>query len=461
MDNKPNDNRKWEEMNELPVPDQEQAWQDMKRRLEEDRDRRFIPPVWLKSCAGLALGLLLLSLGGWFLWKKELFTGNKNSQIQQHKSASPTQGYEEKKSIPTQDSISGYRDQTVNTTSTNPGEIPDNTASKIERREIKNEKMISNEQSGKKKTISQVPASKKRKTDDQLVAVKEEVNVNEKSMLPSEQKTSDQNVITGSEDSASFEADTAEKKSPVVPDTVIKKTDTLLVDPGAEKTKKPKTKALIVSAGLGVQQQIALNGQKAVPYDYYGRSSSLSDYIPSVFLRLEKQQQWFVQAEFRYGAPQSVKEFSYSRQTTVDSMGTNVKTTTLRLKKTYYHQLPVSFNYYVRPQWSVGAGGVYSRFYGAVTEQEDKNKNVQTQQETVSRRIVTIPNFTDSFLYRSQVHLLLQTDYHWRRLSLGLRYTKDVQPYIKYTKPDGHVDEEKNQSLQFILRYRLWQSRKK
>jgi hypothetical protein len=35
-----------------------------------------------------------------------------------------------------------------------------------------------------------------------------------------------------------------------------------------------------------------------------------------------------------------------------------------------------------------------------------------------------------------------------------------MQPYIKYTKPDGTVDEEKNQSLQFMIRYRLWQSGK-
>jgi hypothetical protein len=53
----------------------------------------------------------------------------------------------------------------------------------------------------------------------------------------------------------------------------------------------------------------------------------------------------------------------------------------------------------------------------------------------------------------------MQADYQWRKFSFGLRYTRDVQPYIKYTRPDGTVNEEKNQSLQLIVRYRIWKSR--
>jgi hypothetical protein len=153
-----------------------------------------------------------------------------------------------------------------------------------------------------------------------------------------------------------------------------------------------------------------------------------------------------------------LREFSYSRQTRYDT--TAVTTTTLKLRKTYYHQLPLSFNYYLRPNLSVGAGGIYSRFYRAVTEEEIKSRNLVTQSETVAKKIVEVPHFTDSFFYKTQVHLLLQADYEWRRFSLGLRYTKDIQPYIKYTQPDGRVNEEKNQTFQILLRYRLWKSKR-
>jgi hypothetical protein len=226
-----------------------------------------------------------------------------------------------------------------------------------------------------------------------------------------------------------------------------------------EKKKQQKKKPFYVTAGLGLQQQIPVGGQDAFPYNYYGRKGSLSDYIPSAYVRLHKENKWFIQAEFRYGAPQSVKDFSYSRQTVYDTSTQSLATTSLYLRKTYYHQIPLSFNYYVRPNWSVGVGGVYSRFYGAVTEEEVKSRNVFTQAEKISKRIVQIPEYNDSFLYKTQVHFLIQTDYQWKRFSFGLRYKKDIQPYIKYTQPDGRVDVKKNQSLEAIIRFRIFRTR--
>ena len=119
--------------------------------------------------------------------------------------------------------------------------------------------------------------------------------------------------------------------------------------------------------------------------------------------------------------------------------------------------MPLSFNYYVLPRLSVGAGGIYSRFYKAIIEQETETKNIQTGAETNSKQIIP-RGFTDSFFYKTQIHLLLEADYEWKRFSFGLRYTKDTQPFIKYTRPDGMVYQKKNQTVQFMLRYRLWQS---
>jgi hypothetical protein len=82
--------------------------------------------------------------------------------------------------------------------------------------------------------------------------------------------------------------------------------------------------------------------------------------------------------------------------------------------------------------------------------------NVQTRATSSVKEIIPVRQFTDSFLYKTQVHVLMQADYQWKKFSFGLRYTKDVQPYIRYTRPDGTVDEEKNQSLQLIVRYRLF-----
>jgi hypothetical protein len=128
-----------------------------------------------------------------------------------------------------------------------------------------------------------------------------------------------------------------------------------------KKAKQPQKKMFLV-AGIGEQQLIPVAGQTAVPYSRYGRKGSLADYVPSVFMQLQKEKKWFIQGEFRYGAAQSVKEFSYNRKTKFDTFSKNVTVTTMRLKKTYYHQLPLSFNYYLKSNLSVGIGGMYSRF---------------------------------------------------------------------------------------------------
>ena len=98
---------------------------------------------------------------------------------------------------------------------------------------------------------------------------------------------------------------------------------------------------------------------------------------------------------------------------------------------------------------------MYSWLHGAIAEREVSIHNVETQQQSISSRIEPIKGFTDSFLYKSQTYLLLQTAYQLHRFSFALRYTKDLQPYIKYTLPDGMVADKKNWSLEFVLRFSL------
>jgi hypothetical protein len=59
------------------------------------------------------------------------------------------------------------------------------------------------------------------------------------------------------------------------------------------------------------------------------------------------------------------------------------------------------------------------------------------------------------------MQLLLQTEYQWKRVSIGMRYTLGLQPYIKYTDPGGQAKQEKNRSLQAYIRFELLNSRKK
>lgn len=72
-------------------------------------------------------------------------------------------------------------------------------------------------------------------------------------------------------------------------------------------------KPLYFGAGLGMHQLLPIAGQKSNPYNALGRKSALGDYIPSVYPRLYKDKKWFIQSEFRFGAPQYTKEIIFNQ----------------------------------------------------------------------------------------------------------------------------------------------------
>lgn len=437
------------QFSDLPVPDEEASWQKMKELLDDENDDIVPPPVFLRSCLGWGTLLLVGLIAAWLVirpekkWNENDQTKNISSTKSKEQNSDKTNTVEKKNtsSIP----VDGIKDKEV--------------ISLPEQRKASPYVQPLTPQLGSGKTSFKIILKTKQKYGKKN---QQEVFIEKKRLK------APMNIVTGNNvngqtkennpDTPFVAANHPQVAKPA--DSVKDETITQPKDTAIEKKQTVPKKKLFLIAGIGEQQQIPIAGQTAVPYSHYGRKGSLSDYVPSVFVQLQKERKWFVQAEFRYGAPQSVKEFSFNRKTRLDTFTNNITITTQRLKKTYYHQLPFSFNYYVLPNLSVGVGGVYSRFFGAVTEREITTYNMLMQTVSNVKQIVPIRYFTDSFLYKTQVHALVQADYQWKRFSVGFRYTKDIQPYIKYTRPDGTVDEEKNQSLQFILRYRLWQSKK-
>ena len=442
-----------QQFDDLPLPDENASWQKMKEMLDSDNDDGpIVPPVLLRSCLGWSILLLVGLTVTWLMVRPEQWW-NETTRPKQSSSSTDVQKLKNNKEIEKRTDRSSkplIKKQTK--------EVLDKFR-KQKHFSIQPSTNYLNEGNNSIRAILKnkpaKPAAKVRTAENEGLNQKLPNTIpnnhlnknNEKQITKQGNKTINSDTLT-----IANQQQSSVPKDSVKPGFIFQPTDSSI-----QKKTKSSEKKLIVSAGVGLQQQIPIAGQTTVPYSYYGRESSLADYIPSVFVTIQKQKKWFVMGEFRYGAAQSVKEFSYNQNTSFDSSSQNVTMTTMRLKKTYYHQLPFSFNYYLLTNLSVGVGGMYSRFHGAVTEKETDTWNVQTQTSTNFKEIIHIKHFTDSFLYKTQVHVLVQADYQWKRFSFGLRYTKDIQPYIKYTKPDGTIDEEKNQSLQLMIRYRIWQ----
>lgn len=459
------------QMNNLPAPNEDKSWQKMKQLLD-DEERRS-PLAFLKSGKVGGVLVLLLIISAVFIFnsinsskEKHIVTSGNNAAVQQkslttHPAEVLTkmQPVKQAASHALQKAISDQHDKssqpeqvavTKKTTSQqkiNRNADVQSTISEVKKVFKAKRKQINlpvNKQILVKKTKAAGIKDAVTLTKNNLISNGKALPVFQKNNLPVN-KTSitkpglKDKVIAEQKDSLFYKKNTAAKE-----------------DTGGQKLVLRRLKKYFVSAGIGVQQQIPVAGQQIIHFGYKG-NNNLSDYIPSIWLKLEREKKWFLQGEFIYGAPRLLKKFAYSRNTQNDSSGT-VTTTTLRLKKTFYNEIPLSFNYYLHPNLSAGIGVAYSWFHGAIAEKEINTHNPLIPTSSPVQQIIPINGYTDSFLYRSHTYLTLQTDYRWRRLSLGLRYTKDVQPYIKYTFPDGGVSDQKNSSLQFMLRFRLWKS---
>lgn len=424
-----------QQLRDFPLPDENAAWEDMRRRLEEDDDDGVIV-WWRRGCAGWGLLLLgLLALGWWTMYENGIFSGSKNEQ---------------------------KKDSTVSITPAEKNSTTDTVNhSLLQQQKTERDTTLQTDTAVSQATPVSQPSMKEKKTREQKSSIKSKQTDTVVKQQPGKpilekptvQKASDSTTVKDTikfiagDSAKTVRKDSARKqtKTDTTASNVKKKTDSL------------KKKEIFFSAGLGLNQQIPVAGQKAVPYGSQGRKFSLADYIPSVYLRLNKKDKWFIQGEFRYGAPQYTKPLLYFEK--VDTGGGNSRTTTKQLQKTYYHQLPLSFNYYVSPNWSIGAGLVWNKFSKSVYEEAVRDPN-SLPDSFITKQVMTSKQPQAEGLSKSYFQGLFETQYQWKRFSFGARYTFGLQPYIKFTLPGQPEQKERNQSLQVFLRYELWRSLK-
>jgi len=431
--------------NDLSLPDEDVAWQKMQELLNRDeKDKRRVVPLLFRTLAGWIILVLTGVIVTWLFIRPEK-TVSKVIKAREAAPAQKTPQQENRKEYPANDAEA--RDNLQRIHADRKTAIISN-----QNKPDANIKPPAINETNKKMSLGLV--AKKTQVDQpplkELVAGPDRVG--------SDRKRTVNNITISANDMG----DSSGRYKTAVPgQTLISNATFEQLSQRNNLTDRKQINRpgiLFVTAGLGLQQQIPIAGQSIVSYNYYGTNSSLPDYLPHAYVQLQKVNKWFLEADFRFGVAQAVNEFPYSQKTTYDPAMMNVSITTMKLKKTYYHELSSSFNYFFFRNFFFGTGGMYSRFDGAITEQETNTTNVVTQATNSVKEIILVKHFTDSFLYRNQWRILMQLGYQWRKFSVSLRYTRDLQPYIKYTRPDGNVTEEKNQSLQFLLRYKLWQS---
>lgn len=465
---------------DFPMPDENLAWADMRRRLDEDEERRPIA-WWRWGCLGWALlGILAVGAGWYFLQPQKWFSRNNKSDqaITIQKTNTSNNYLQEKGQQPTTDTSNGEKNTSkqplteetiekgkLNIENVTPKPSPVNPPVI---REKKNTIMMSGDKKKQNKanSKSQQPTSPVTKVPYQENN-EEQKKINQQDPLPTETKgnTNDSALkvqpsqpVIKQDTTILKQTDTIARQKPVTQtDSTLEKSE------NEKKEQKEKDKTpFVFSAGLGLHQQLPLAGQTFTPYSAQGRKGSLADYLPSVYLRLEKEKKWFLQGEFRYGAPQYTKQFTY-RQQLVPDTGSNPQYSTLTtygLKKTFYHQLPLTFHYFIRPGWSIGAGMQWNLFKSAVAEREINRKNNFTQTDSIVSRSIFREDTAGTVFRKTYWQAVIETQYKLKRFSFGARYAVGLQPYIQFTLPGQPQRQEKNHALQLFIRYELWRQKK-
>ncbi|MEO8764845.1 MAG: hypothetical protein ABI416_11185 [Ginsengibacter sp.] len=474
-------------LQELPLPDGNVSWQDMKQRLDEDKDDGIIAPPVGKGCIGYSLLLIALSTVLFIIinyvkwpWIKNQKNIVSQGEVVKEQTLKKTVGT----SVDRADKK--LRPQVADTPGKNFKTTDPGSKNKLSKDSIKTTIKIDPKEKVFTHVVSSINADTKflntrKNKPSEINAANNGITKNKNQHLHKKIPATIISKIQGGvqqADSLQNEPDNSNGTNGVVSVNDHRKIDSIAkgksdssgitkkiknAEAAPEKTKiNSSEKALIYfAAGIALHQQLPINGQTLVPYNSLGRKSTLRDYIPSVYFRMYKDKKWFLQAEFRYGAPQYTRDLLYVQKKVVDTFTRSTLDTSTRLKKTYYHQLPVSFNYFVLPHLSIGAGFIWNKFNSAVTEQEIKRTSNITLADTVLTKTILKPKRADSNFAKSYFQALIEMHYQWKRLSFGARYSFGLQPYIRFQLPGGNNREEKNSSLGIFVRYDLWQSKKR
>lgn len=463
---------------EAPLPNIDGAWDAMRKMLEEDDDDKFVPPV-NKGCRGAGIAMLVLALlaGGLLVWYML-------TQKQQTTTAPPANTAVKQDSAIVHSSTQNVKGNNIDTTVISDKEDfqvgIDGVTSKsntniITQRSTQSLRMKNTQRKGAATNMRASIPGVNTAIEKGVTAQKNSgdviVNGSPSHITPKQPGQHTDTAYNPSKDVVPAAAQPGIAQQPVKNTNKPVTNPTPTTDTSHTKTNNHKAteasndedkKPFWFGAGLALQQLIPVDGQKATPYNASGRKGSLGDYIPSVYARAYHGKK-MLQVEFKYGAPQYAKDVAYDKKVVSRDSATGITVSNVsRVKKTYYHQLPVSVHYSILPNLSIGGGFVWNRFQSAVVQNETNRSSGGGSDSLLSSKLITLKQDSATAFAKSYFQFMAEAQYTYKRFSLGARYAWGLQPYLTISSSvNGQAQKERNASLNIFIRYELWQSKKK
>jgi hypothetical protein len=256
----------------------------------------------------------------------------------------------------------------------------------------------------------------------------------------------------------------------VSPTGVIQREFTYLFPERADKKKtaarksnrSPEDKTFAV--GLSLPMAFPVGDQQALAFNRNAGVNTISDYIPSPHFQYHFNNKTYVQAGLQFSAPQFIRPILLYHDRKVSQPPLQEKITTWTARKLYYFNLPLTVYHSPLKNFYMGAGLQYSSLLSGVAEYECIERNmVGPMQELTTRNYSKFSN--DSLSKRlngKEVRLLIDMSYYWSRFTVGLQYSQAFNNYVSFqVSPNAPYMFDKNKSLQFYLRYNIWEDVKR
>ncbi|MBO9200031.1 MULTISPECIES: porin family protein [Niastella] len=230
------------------------------------------------------------------------------------------------------------------------------------------------------------------------------------------------------------------------------------------KTNEDKTFAVGLSLPLG----FPIGDQQPLAYNSRGGVNTVSDYIPSPHFQYHFNRKTYVQAGVQFKAPQFIHPLLLYQNQSTYAQGSYVieESTFITARKLYYFNLPFTIYHSPLKNFYMGTGLQFSSLLSGVAQHEEIRKEYRQGAPPQEKYDTYMAPFKDDMiskrLNQNEVRLLVDMSYYWSRFTVGLQYSQAFNNYVSIqVAPTSPYSFDKNKSLQFYLRYNIWEDKKR
>lgn len=217
-----------------------------------------------------------------------------------------------------------------------------------------------------------------------------------------------------------------------------------------------------IAIGLSLPLGFPLGDQEPLAFNRQAGANTISDYIPSPHVQYHLNNRTYFQTQVQLSQPQFIRPILLYQQKMPGSQANTFIYNSIYARKLYYFNLPVSVYHSPLRNFYMGTGLQFSSMLSGVALTEQRR--VSPGDEYIMNQ--TYSRFGNDSLSRrfnnNEVRLLVDMNYYWNRFMVGLQYNQAFNNYVSFqVNPTSPYIFDKNKSLQFYLRYNIWEDRKR